>query len=324
MNKQQLKQMPIKTLLDLLTDTVEESNAFIMLKSRHSALKNNEMMGIISAEGFNLERNKIMNSLFYYVDELSDRDMDAINQKLNPNDEKILINQEKGSVDIEKDVEKEKNETKKILFCASTPAQLSKLNVYKEYYELASKINNDTAKGNKFVLTQMDNTTPGEFIEKIIAEQPDYLHFAGHGARTDEDKKRLSEELDIEFEDLGGLIMHRNDYSGYTNLNSEVLSEMFFQFKKGLVPNLKYVILNACYAESQAVAISKHGFCTIGYSDEVKDASAINFTAGFYFGLGIGKSFENAIQIGKLRAITSDFGFLKLLKAYENGNEIKI
>ena len=110
-------------------------------------------------------------------------------------------------------------------------------------------------------------------------------------------------------------------YSGSAILDARMLSFMFEEFKD-LVPNLKFVILNACFAEEQAKAISEHGFFAIGFSDEVKDTAAVEFTSGFYFGLGEGKDFEDAVRIGRLKAVTVDINFRNILQGYHMGQSI--
>lgn len=60
------------------------------------------------------------------------------------------------------------------------------------------------------------------------------------------------------------------------------------------------VILNACYSEKQAQALSKHIPFVIGMSQAIGDRAAIAFAVGFYKALGAGRSFEEAYNWAKV------------------------
>ncbi|MGB5712204.1 MAG: formylglycine-generating enzyme family protein, partial [Waterburya sp.] len=74
----------------------------------------------------------------------------------------------------------------------------------------------------------------------------------------------------------------------------QALAGLFTQF-----PQIKCVLLNACYAEVQARAIVKHIDYVIGMKDTILDDAAIAFTTGFYDGLGYGRTIEDAFELGK-------------------------
>ena len=56
--------------------------------------------------------------------------------------------------------------------------------------------------------------------------------------------------------------------------------------------------MNACYAEIQAKAISKHIKYVIGMNQAIGDKAAIAFSIGFYQALGGGRSMEVHIDLG--------------------------
>ena len=58
------------------------------------------------------------------------------------------------------------------------------------------------------------------------------------------------------------------------------------------------IVLNACYSEVQAQAISEHINYVVGMSDAMEDRAAIEFAIGFYDALGAGKSYEFAHRLG--------------------------
>ncbi|MBE9033471.1 AAA-like domain-containing protein, partial [filamentous cyanobacterium LEGE 11480] len=63
-------------------------------------------------------------------------------------------------------------------------------------------------------------------------------------------------------------------------------------------PSIECVVLNACYSEVQAKAIVKHIPHVIGMNQAVGDQAAIEFATGFYDGLGYGRSYPAAYELG--------------------------
>jgi hypothetical protein len=104
---------------------------------------------------------------------------------------------------------------------------------------------------------------------------PEIVHFVGHGSGED------------------GILLE--DTSGNPFLVSgEVLSELF-----GVFSEIECVLLNACYTEAQAKAISQHIGYVIGMHSAVDDNAAIEFAVAFYETLGAGESYIMAYKIGR-------------------------
>ena len=61
---------------------------------------------------------------------------------------------------------------------------------------------------------------------------------------------------------------------------------------------VKCVVLNACYSEAQANAISQHIDYVVGMKKAIGDKAAIKFAVGFYDALGAGRDFEKAFKFG--------------------------
>ena len=74
----------------------------------------------------------------------------------------------------------------------------------------------------------------------------------------------------------------------------EALAALFEQ----LADQVQCVVLNACYSEIQARAISKHISYVIGMNKAVSDRAAIAFSLGFYQALGAGRSIDEAFRFG--------------------------
>ena len=67
-----------------------------------------------------------------------------------------------------------------------------------------------------------------------------------------------------------------------------------------LKDNVRVVILNACYSQMQARAITEVIDCAIGMNDSIGDQAAITFAASFYRAIGFGRSIQEAFEQGKI------------------------
>jgi hypothetical protein len=102
------------------------------------------------------------------------------------------------------------------------------------------------------------------------------VHFCGHGAGDD------------------GIFLE--DINGEPKLvKTDALANLFKLFSK----QVNCVILNACYSNIQAQAISQYINCVIGMRSAIEDRSAIQFAIGFYDAIGAGRSTEDAFEFGR-------------------------
>jgi hypothetical protein len=105
--------------------------------------------------------------------------------------------------------------------------------------------------------------------------RPQIVHFCGHGAGN------------------GGLALE-DEAEKVQLVDAEALASLFQLF----ATQLDCVLLNACYSEVQANAISQHINYVIGMNQAIGDKAAIEFAVGFYDALGAGESFDFAYKIG--------------------------
>lgn len=88
-----------------------------------------------------------------------------------------------------------------------------------------------------------------------------------------------------------------NDYDnsgGMQVVSPESLTNLFKLFNN----KIECVILNGCYSEVQAQAISQDISYVIGINHEMSDQTAIKFAVGFYDALGAGRSYDDAYEFG--------------------------
>ncbi|MCB0066033.1 MAG: CHAT domain-containing protein, partial [Caldilineaceae bacterium] len=119
----------------------------------------------------------------------------------------------------------------------------------------------------------------------LLAERPKYVHFCGHGAS----------EGEIFFEDENGQAMP---------VVAGALSKLFEEFRE----TVSCVVLNACYSEEQAKAISKTIDYVIGVPNQIDESAAMLFSVAFYRAIAFGKEVTGAFRQAKaeLAIITSE------------------
>ena len=175
-------------------------------------------------------------------------------------------------------VEDDKNSdtpVKTILILAANPKNTSPLRLDEEVREIDEGLRRSN-KRNLFQLEQKLAVRERDFYRAILDTQPQIVHFCGHGEEED------------------GIVLE--DETGQTALiNADALASMFKLFA---TKGVKCVVLNACYSEVQAEAISQHINYVIGMNKAIGDKAAINFAVAFYDALGAGENYQFAYDLG--------------------------
>ncbi len=164
---------------------------------------------------------------------------------------------------------------KKILVLASNPRGTTVLNLCREIREIKEVFKR--CPNTNFTIEICVGTRPKDLRHEILAIDPQFVHFCGHGAGR------------------SGLWLEDDDGKSQ-QVSTETLSELF----KTLSGSIECVVLNCCYSKKQADEISKYIGYVVGMSRAVKDNTAIEFAAGFYDGIANGKSIQQSFDIGKL------------------------
>lgn len=156
----------------------------------------------------------------------------------------------------------------KILFLAANPMDkdLAELEIGSEYRTIKKELRNNPYL--ELLLPEM-NSTIQDFI-RAMNQKPQIVHFAGHGNKA------------------GIFISDDNNYAQL--MPTKALQRIFNQHKE----NIKLVVLNACYSETQAKVISEFGIYVIGMTTTIKDSESMNFASGLYTGLSEGKILKDA------------------------------
>lgn len=114
-----------------------------------------------------------------------------------------------------------------------------------------------------------------DLIQALVTHQPHIVHFLGHGVGAQ------------------GLVLE-NERGKAQLVPTRALARLFQQ-----VVSVECVLLNACYSDAQALAISQFVACVIGMNQPIGDRAAIVFSRGFYTSLGSGGAYEAAYEMGR-------------------------
>ncbi|MFG6094117.1 NB-ARC domain-containing protein [Leptothoe sp. ISB3NOV94-8A] len=165
--------------------------------------------------------------------------------------------------------------SKKILVLAAHPKKSSELRLGEEVREIEEGLKRSLHR-DSFNLISRWAVRPKDFRRHLLDINPQIVHFSGHGVH--EDGIVLEDELgDIQL------------------VSSKALKSLFKLFSSR---GVECVLLNACYSEKQADAISQHIDYVIGMSKDIDDEAAISFSVAFYDALGNGWSYEEAFELG--------------------------
>lgn len=187
------------------------------------------------------------------------------------------------------------SEITKILILAANPRDMDQLRLDEEVREIDEGLRRSKHR-DRFELVQRRAVRIQDLRRALLDEKPQIVHFCGHG---------VSENKLIGEKNTRDLLYHKKDTSNKGIVledekgNSVVVSkEALKNLFEILAEGVKCILLNACYTEEQANAISEYIPYVIGMRQSIGDKASIEFSTGFYDGLGAGMSVEASYQLG--------------------------
>jgi hypothetical protein len=166
------------------------------------------------------------------------------------------------------------SKAKKILFVLANPIESTRLRLDEEYREIENGLRLSNGRDN-FELKITTATRPNDLRREMLRYEPTFVHFSGHG-------------------DKDGIVLE-NEIGEVQLVNTRALAELFSLFEG----KTECVLLNSCYSEEQAKAISINIPFVIGMNKSIPDNTAIQFAVGFYDAIGAGRNIEEAFKFGK-------------------------
>ena len=166
------------------------------------------------------------------------------------------------------------NENIRILILSSNPLETTRIRLDEEMRSIDHVLRLAEFR-DRFDIKQHWAVRVSDLQSYLLRHNPHIVHFSGHG------------------EESRGIVLE--DTAGKSSpVSAKALSKMFSVLKR----NIKCVVLNTCFSEEQAKAISEHIDCVIGMSNRISDKAAISFSASFYQALGYGQDLKTAFELG--------------------------
>jgi CHAT domain len=165
----------------------------------------------------------------------------------------------------------QKNGKMKILFFAANPMETSRLDLEEELRGIENELR-AVKHREKIELVAKHAVRADDLVRYIREEQPDVIHFSGHGSTT-------------------GIVL-RHDRDDFLPVSGEALARLLKD------RSVKLVVLNSCYSQEQAASIIGTVEAVVGTRHAVGDEAARRFSAAFYRTLGEGYSIQEAFRDG--------------------------
>jgi hypothetical protein len=156
---------------------------------------------------------------------------------------------------------------------------------------------------SNFTVRHENEVHGSDFIPLLIKEQPDILHFAGHGG---------GEQTTISLK------------SGDKN-DVPLSSKDFASILHRLKVRPKLLVLNACSTAEFSNVVRSYVGAFVGASGKIGDAAAQNFSRNFYTNLANSQSVSAAFELAKISANLAGYeGDMLELKSPENSDPEKL
>ena len=176
----------------------------------------------------------------------------------------------------------------KILFLAANPLDTVFLRTDEEARAIDTALRQ--AANRNFEIRVHGAVRIDDLQDLLLRHQPDIVHFSGHGTEANE------------------LILV--DANGNSVRVSGAALRQLFTVLKG---NIRCIVLNACYTETQAKALAEVIDCVVGIEDAISDEGARQFATAFYRALGYEKSIGDAFALGQVQIELAGLGEGKAL-----------
>lgn len=172
----------------------------------------------------------------------------------------------------------------KILFLGASPVNGAHLRLDQEARDIEIKLERANYRDRFDLITQWA-VRFDDLQHALLKHQPHIVHFSGHGSNDQ------------------GIILE-DDFGNSQPVGAQTLAALFSSLKD----NIRIILLNACFAASQAEAIKKVIDFTVGMHGTIGDEAAIVFASSFYRALAFGRSVQEAFDLAKISLMVPAIG----------------
>jgi len=172
------------------------------------------------------------------------------------------------------DVKDARHRLARILFLSANPLDSERIRFDEEMRSIEDALRQSDFRDQFDIVTHLA-VRAVDIQGYLLRHRPAIVHFAGHGDKP------------------GQIVLEDSQGNAYA-VPPDALSQLFSTLKG----NVRLVVLNSCYSESQAEGIAQSIDCVIGISGSVEDATATSFSRAFYQALGYGRNVKDAFDLG--------------------------
>jgi CHAT domain len=181
----------------------------------------------------------------------------------------------------------------RILFLAANPPSTARLALDEECAAIERELRL-TSDRDDFEFRSKWAVNVDEMMRYLNELQPTVIHFSGHGDAGSElhvlEVLQSSMHRDIAESAAAGIHLHGEADRSQT-VGAYALAEMI----RTAAPSARIVVLNACFSDAVAAALTRTVDCVVGMRGSIGDVAARSFSVGFYRALGYGRSIGNAV-----------------------------
>jgi hypothetical protein len=160
----------------------------------------------------------------------------------------------------------------KILFLSANPWSTSRILVDEEAREIFERLS-EGPYGDKFELVRHTAIRPKDLQRFLMLYKPHIVHFSGHGSKSRK------------------IILEGAPGRG-KQVDPQGLVEVFRLYSN----HVRLVLLNACFTEGQARALTAVIDYSIGINKMIGDRAGVAFAGAFYRALGFGRPVQEAFE----------------------------
>ena len=164
----------------------------------------------------------------------------------------------------------------RVLFLAANPLTTDRLRLDREFRDAKRKAREASGGVRSLEFESEWAVTVHDLQGHLLRTRPDIVHFSGHGSSDSR-------------------IVIESDSGDAVEIETRALSNLI-GLCRGFV---SCVVLNCCYSERQARAISAEVGTVIGCNQSVGDDSAVHFASAFYRALAYGEEFSDAFRFAR-------------------------
>lgn len=216
----------------------------------------------------------------------------------------------------------EEKENIKILVLAANPLGTVRLHLDEEVKAIREAIQRSAKRDRLFVQTR-EAATLRDLHLALLEFQPHVVHFSGHGSGKDglqfvgdieEIYWQEKQQVDGSWEATGCR------QEKIQAVDAATIADLLALFAN----QIECVVLNACDSNRQGAAIARHIPHVVSMRAAICDRAARKFSQAFYDGLGAGKDYEFAFELGKTAIQSEISDSADLIAIFKAGNSAKL